>query len=289
MDHAYLLQRAGRNLRRLHGRSRRTPPRPSRTLQIRRPTLPSPRRHHHSHLHRRFTLLRRQSLARLSQRHSPHLILVAFHVGFPHTLADLSNARIESFFARPRAAARSRNPSSRRHSHQLHRPHQSFNRRPDSENRTRPFSRRARYALFGLFLHVLRLPLFHRLVHRPLQRQLRSWSRLSALVRSHCRHRSRPRLRSLIRHASSSWRRRVGCVPLFFQSPFEIRPGTRARIRQRHHHCRYAHGPRHRHSRRRPPDGQVRLASGLHRHRPHQFALAARLVSFHASRAGPSA
>src|SRR5258708_19922182 len=111
MDDASLLQCAGRNLRRVHGRSRRAPPRPSRTLQIRRPTLPSPRRHHHSHLHRRFTLLRRQSLARLSQRHSPHLILVAFHAAFPQTLADLPHARIESFFSKPPAAPLSRNPS----------------------------------------------------------------------------------------------------------------------------------------------------------------------------------
>ena len=73
MDHAHLLQRPGRNLRREHGRSRPTPPSPSPTRKIHRPSLPSPRQHHHPHLHRGLPLLRRKSLARLPQHPPPHL------------------------------------------------------------------------------------------------------------------------------------------------------------------------------------------------------------------------
>src|SRR5580692_10234173 len=74
MDHADLLQRPRRNLRRLHGRSRPTPPGPPPTRPPHRPPLPSPRQHHHPHLHRRLPLLRRKSLARLTQQPPTHLI-----------------------------------------------------------------------------------------------------------------------------------------------------------------------------------------------------------------------
>src|SRR5271157_4195203 len=74
MDHAHLLQRTGRNLRREHGRSRPTPPSPSPTRPTHRPPLPPPRQHYHPHLHRRLPLLRRKSLARLPQHPPPHLI-----------------------------------------------------------------------------------------------------------------------------------------------------------------------------------------------------------------------
>src|SRR5690242_1219682 len=75
MDHAHLLQCSGRNLRRLHGRSRPTPSGSSSARKIYRPSLPSPRQHHHSHLHRRLALLRRKSLARLPEHPPPYLIL----------------------------------------------------------------------------------------------------------------------------------------------------------------------------------------------------------------------
>src|SRR5208282_5225312 len=91
MDHAYLLQCPGRNLRRQHGRSRPTPPGPSPTRQTRRPPLPPPRQHHHPHLHRRLTLLRRKSLARLPQHPPPHLSVCLFLVGAQHAVPDLGN------------------------------------------------------------------------------------------------------------------------------------------------------------------------------------------------------
>src|ERR1700722_386598 len=74
MDHAHLLQRAGRNLRRLDGRSRPTPRSAPATRAPHRPSLPPSRQHQHPHLHRRLPLLRRQSLARLPQHPPPHLI-----------------------------------------------------------------------------------------------------------------------------------------------------------------------------------------------------------------------
>src|SRR5258708_18472260 len=74
MDHAHLLQRSGRNLRRLHGRNRPAPRSPPPTLPLHRPPLPPPRRHRHAHLHRRLPLLRRKSLARLPQHTPPHLV-----------------------------------------------------------------------------------------------------------------------------------------------------------------------------------------------------------------------
>src|SRR5271156_6319339 len=96
MDHAHLLQRPGRNLRRQHGRSRPTPPSPSPTRQIHRPPLPPPRQHHHPHLHRRLPLLRRKSLARLPQHPPPHLTIFCqatsnFPVGAQHAVSGFGN------------------------------------------------------------------------------------------------------------------------------------------------------------------------------------------------------
>src|SRR5580704_7793816 len=91
MDHAHLLQRPGRNLRRVNGRSRPTPPSPSPTRQTHRPALPPPRQHHHSHLHRGLPLLRRKSLARLPQHPPPHLSFCLFLVGAQHAVPDLGH------------------------------------------------------------------------------------------------------------------------------------------------------------------------------------------------------
>src|SRR5713226_7107924 len=73
VDHAHLLQRPGRNLPSLHGRTRPAPRSPSRTHSLHRPPVLHPRRHHHPHLHRRLPLLRHQGLARLPQHLPPHL------------------------------------------------------------------------------------------------------------------------------------------------------------------------------------------------------------------------
>src|SRR5229473_1954446 len=73
MDHPHLLQCSGRDLSGLHGRNRPVAPGPPRTFSLHRPSMPSPRRHHHAHLHRRLPLLRRQGLARLPKRPPPHL------------------------------------------------------------------------------------------------------------------------------------------------------------------------------------------------------------------------
>src|SRR5579864_7725349 len=94
MDHAHLLQRAGRNLRRVHGRNRPTPRSPPRAFQIHRSAMPSPRRHHHAHLHRRLPLLRHQSLARLPQYSAPHLIYSAKYSRWGMTPLHSISARI---------------------------------------------------------------------------------------------------------------------------------------------------------------------------------------------------
>src|SRR5947207_6687041 len=78
MDDAHLLQRPGRNLSIISRRNRPTPRSPPATHKTHWPPVFSPRRSNDSHLHRRLTLLRRKSLARLSQPPTPHLTQLYF-------------------------------------------------------------------------------------------------------------------------------------------------------------------------------------------------------------------
>src|SRR5258708_18608855 len=84
MDHPQLLQRSGRDLPLLTRRNCSTPRSASSAHKIYRPALPPSRRRYHPHLHRRLPFLRRQSLARLPQRHPPYLIFVLS--SFRHSL-----------------------------------------------------------------------------------------------------------------------------------------------------------------------------------------------------------
>src|SRR5229473_6687309 len=87
MDHAHLLQRPRRNLQSLVRRSSPAPRSSSAASPLRRPPVPSPRQHHHPHLHRRLPLLRHKSLARLPHYPAPHLIFV----GAQHAAPQLGN------------------------------------------------------------------------------------------------------------------------------------------------------------------------------------------------------
>ena len=74
VDHAHLLQRAGRDLPGLDGRGRAGPRRASFARAIPRAAVLHPRRDRHADLHRRLALLRRESLAGISKNRAANLI-----------------------------------------------------------------------------------------------------------------------------------------------------------------------------------------------------------------------
>src|ERR1700739_1795253 len=67
MDHAHVLQRAGRNLSSLDGRNHPAPRGSPRARELYRSAVPFARRNHYTDLYGGVALLRRQSLARLPQ------------------------------------------------------------------------------------------------------------------------------------------------------------------------------------------------------------------------------